>query len=298
MSDPLPAPARAFLDYCRVECRLADNTLQAYERDLRDFLAWLAGRRKTLARAGADEVRAYLAALARQGHKAATRTRRLVTLRMFFRFCVTEKLLAQDPAADLDAPRRWKALPEFLTRREASALLDAPQPAGALGLRNRAVLEVLYAAGGRASELCDALLSWYEPEAGRLRLRGKRGKERIVPLGEPAQGALAAYLNGARPQLTRATKAAHLFVSRTGRRLDRASVWRIVRAAARRAGLSKRIYPHLLRHSFATHLLEGGANLRVVQELLGHADVSTTEIYTHVDARRLRTAYDAFHPHA
>ncbi|MFH0911273.1 MAG: site-specific tyrosine recombinase XerD [Planctomycetota bacterium] len=289
---------RLFLNYCRVECRLSGNTLLAYRRDLAAFTGWMASRKFRWGALTPEKIGAFFADLARGGQKASSRARALVTIRMFFRFAANEKLLAQDPAANLESPKIWKNLPRFLSVAEAAALLESETGSSPLALRNRAVLEVLYACGARAREVCDALLSWYSPEEGRLRLRGKRCKDRIVPLGKPAQEALAAYLNAGRPILTRARPSPHLFVSQRGRPLARETVWRIVQGAARKAGIRGRVYPHLLRHSFATHLLDGGANLRVVQELLGHADVSTTEIYTHVEAERLRAAYRAFHPRA
>jgi integrase/recombinase XerD len=295
---PLPLPMRRFLEYARVECRLAKNSLSAYERDLRAFAAWLAAEGSALPAVRSETLGAYLGTLARRGCQAATRGRALVTLRMFFRFAAQEGLLPADPGQHLTGPKQWRHLPEFLSVAEVEALLAAETGEKPLAVRNRALLELLYAAGARASEICDLLVAWVYLDEERLRLRGKRGKERFVPLGAPAVAALTAYLNTARPWLTRGTDEAHLFVSRAGRPLGRETVWRIVNRAAAKAGIRKRIYPHLLRHSFATHLLEGGANLRVVQELLGHTDIATTEIYTHVEQSRLREAYRSFHPRA
>jgi integrase/recombinase XerD len=199
----------------------------------------------------------------------------------------------------MDNPKLWKGLPEVLRPVEVEALLQtAAEDATPLGLRNRALLETLYAVGARATEICTLRVDWVHLPERCLRLRGKRDKERFVPLGDPAAAALEAYMNGGRPLLVKGSRVPELFVSHTGRALGRETVWRILRRVARKAGVRKRVYPHLLRHSFATHLLEGGANLRIVQELLGHADIATTEIYTHVDRSRIRAAYDDFHPRA
>jgi len=294
----LPVPARQFLAYCRVECRLTANSLEAYERDLRAFLRYLAEEGIALDAVGPDAVGAYLSRLVEAGREASTRARALVTLRMFFRFAAREGLLPRDPGEHLQGPKLWRTLPEVLSVAEVDALLAAEDGGAPISSRNRAILEVLYAAGARASEICAVQLHWLYPDEQRLRLRGKRGKERFVPLGAPAMEALGDYLGRARPAFVRGAEVDTLFVSRNGRPLRRETVWRIVHAAAAKAGIGRRIYPHLLRHSFATHLLAGGANLRMVQELLGHATLTTTEIYTHVDASRLKQAYESFHPRA
>ncbi|MBN1257390.1 MAG: site-specific tyrosine recombinase XerD [Planctomycetes bacterium] len=298
MTDSLPAAMRSFLDYCRVECRLTQNSLLAYRRDLEAFLAYLLAEDVVLAAIGQQHLEEYLGKLAHEGQKPASRARALVTLRMFFKFCAAEKLLPADVAEHLIGPKLFKGLPEVLSVQEVTSLLEAESGEDPVSVRNRAVLEVLYAAGARASEICDLKLLWLYLDEARLRLRGKREKERLVPLGEPAVAALEKYLLNSRPLLARDPKEPLLFLSRNGKPLGRETVWRIVRAAARKAGINKRIYPHLLRHSFATHLLQGGANLRVVQELLGHTDLTTTEIYTHVDREAILDAYASFHPRA
>ncbi|MHC4885064.1 MAG: site-specific tyrosine recombinase [Planctomycetota bacterium] len=293
---PLPAPVRHFLDYCRVECRLSQNSMDSYRRDLKAFLAFLEEEGVGLSGIGPQLLGGYLSHLAQSGYKPTTRARHVVTLRMFFRFAAAERLLPTDYGQYLDGPKLWKTLPDMLSATEVTALLEVEAGSSPLALRNRAVLEVLYAAGARASEISDLRLPWLLVDEERLRLRGKRGKDRVVPLGRPALQALAGYLETGRPALLKGRESEYLFVTRTGKRLRREAVWTIVTQVAKKAGIGKRVYPHLLRHSFATHLLEGGANLRIVQSLLGHSDIATTEVYTHVEQKRLQTAYQLFHP--
>lgn len=296
---PLTAPARHFLRYLRIECGLAENTRLAYGQDLRAFEVYLQGR-------GIKDVRAvvgplvidYIRGLAERGYAPTTRARAVVTLRMFFRFCVAEGLSTADPMLAVDAPKLWKHLPHDLSPAEVEALLRAEGSEGGLSLRNRAMLELFYATGARASEVCGLRVRDLDPQAATVRLRGKGGKERMTPLGVAAMQALTGYLEGVRPLLAKRRPVEAIFLSRTGRPLGRVDCFRIVKQAARKAGIAKTVYPHLLRHSFATHMLEGGANLRVVQELLGHADLTTTEIYTHVHARRLHASYRQHHPRA
>lgn len=277
---------------------MAENTLEGYERDLRGFFIWLAERGLEWTAVDENALAAYLEVLASGGAQAATRARALVTLRMFYRFATAERLVSRDIGLYLEGPKLWRTLPECLSVAEVTALLEAIGGSTPLAIRNRAILEILYATGARASEICACEVQWVHLEEERLRLRGKRGKERFVPLGLPAQDALADYLNRVRPPWAVRTGSSRLFLSRRGRPLDRSTVWRVVRNAARRAGITRRLYPHLLRHSFATHLLAGGANLRIVQALLGHCDIATTEIYTHVENSQIRRSYDSFHPRA
>lgn len=290
---------REFLDYCRVECRLSANTLIAYQRDLVHFFAYLEQEHVSLNAVDTSLLGAYLGFLAEGcGLEPASRARHLVTIRMLFRFLVAEKQVVVDPAALMDAPRLMRHLPHFLSVSEVTALLQADFGDGPLALRNRAIMEVLYATGARASEICDLHVLWYIPHEHRLRIRGKRNKERFVPLGELANRAIGDYLQAGRPFCVRHHDAPWLFISRNGIRLDRQTIWKLVRDTALSVGITKRIYPHLLRHSFASHLLGGGANLRAVQAMLGHASIATTEIYTHVEQSRLTSAYQQFFPRA
>ncbi len=294
------APAvAAFLQYLRVECGCADNTLLSYGRDLAQFQTFLAERGAAdLGRLEAAAVVEYISHLTDRGLAPASRARALTAIRMFCRFCQSEGWLGHDPCETVDSPKLWKNLPHYLSPDEVTRLLTAERGDSLLSLRNRAILELFYACGARVSEVCALRVADVDLTARTVRLFGKGRKERQTPLGAAAAAALAAYLNGARPLLTQGRPTPRLFVSRTGLPLDRENVFRAVKRAALKAGITRNVYPHLLRHSFATHLLAGGANLRIVQELLGHADLATTEIYTHVEQDRLRRAYVACHPRA
>lgn len=290
---------RSFLQYLRVECGLAQNTLKAYGRDLEAFALFLKGRGVAeVADVRSAEVIDYVAALAERGLAPSSRARMLVAVRMFFRFCLAERRVEDDPCAVVDQPKLWRHLPHDLSPAEVTRLLEAEDGRDPLSVRNRAILELFYATGARVSEVCSVEMDDVSLELEEVRLLGKGGKERVVPLGRAARQALTAYLEYARPRLLGGRLADALFLSRTGRPLDRENVFRVVKRAARKAGIERNVYPHRLRHSFATHLLEGGANLRIVQTLLGHADLATTEIYTHVKQNRLESVYHALHPRA
>lgn len=295
-------PIEAFLDYLTIECGLSVNTLQAYQRDLERFAAW-AGVHETQdwAAVRADTVLDFLMAEKRPPRNLAVASisRALVAIRMLFRFMSGEGLVPVDVTEHLESPRLWSTLPEVLDRRAVERLLAAPDPAhDRWPLRDRAVLEMLYATGARASETADLALASVSAEAGYVRCVGKGNKERIVPVGRRALEALAAYLEHERPQLDRGRACPNLFLTHNGRRMGRETIWRLVKKYALRAGVSPRVGPHTLRHSFATHLLEGGADLRVVQEMLGHVDIGTTQIYTHVDQNRLKAIHRKYHPRA
>ncbi|MHC4873269.1 MAG: site-specific tyrosine recombinase XerD [Planctomycetota bacterium] len=298
MENKLPTAAKHFLEFCRVECRLSSNTVTAYRRDLTSFFMWLSEKKLDYSQIGQEDLGDYIEFLSKEGLESTTRARALVSMRMFFKFCFNEKLTSRDVGEHFNSPKIWRKLPDFLSIQEVDRLLSAENSGSPLSTRNKALLELLYSGGARASEISDLETSWYHPEEGRIRFRGKRGKERIVPLTAPACEALNLYLNSARPVLLKGQQSKYLFVSKMGKKLRREDIWRIVKKAAEKAGISKKIYPHLLRHSFATHLLHGGANLRIVQELLGHSDISTTEIYTHVEQNHLKKAYHKFHPRA
>ncbi|MBS1371621.1 MAG: site-specific tyrosine recombinase XerD [Lentisphaeria bacterium] len=289
-----------FLRYLTIERGLSRNTADAYRRDLEDFAAWLTERGLDSFRAAKREtIVNYL----NFGHEEramepATIARRLVAIKMLYRHLEEEELIRENPAAVLESPKLWRVLPDFLTIDEVDAFLNAwPEEGSPLELRNRTMLELLYASGLRVSELTNLPLTAPDFDNRLVRVTGKGDKTRMVPVGEAALELLQRYLFEARPFLAGKNPASPLvFLSRNGRRLDRERVWAVVKEAAVRAGIRKNIHPHTLRHSFASHLLANGADLRVIQEMLGHADIATTEIYTHVDAARLREIHRKFHP--
>ena len=300
MKPPASSPEdalRLFLEYLAVEKGLAPNTLQSYERDLRKLADRLKAGRTPLARVTEDVLAGFLRDQSRSGLSARSQARLVSALRSFFRFLVLSGLVKRDPAARLTTPSTWLSLPKFLTVEEVEALLQAPDPAKPAGVRDRAMLEVLYGAGLRVSELAALKAAEVNLGDGFLVCRGKGGKERIVPLGRSAAAAVGRWLAEARP-LVDADGREELFLSRRGRPFTRQGVWKLLRKHAAKAGLAAKVYPHVLRHSFATHLLERGADLRAVQLMLGHSQITTTQIYTHVSRERLRRVYDKFHPRA
>jgi integrase/recombinase XerD len=289
---------QAFLASCRLDLGLSANTLAAYANDLAKVLAGLAALGLELEACGPDEVARLLAHLRdARGQSSASLVRLLVTLRMYTRFLVMERLLPRDRIQLAALPTLWNELPEVLSVDEVSRLLRSAPP-GALQLRDTLALELLYASGGRASEVAGIGLGDLR-EGGRLvQLLGKGSKQRVVPLGAAARSCLERYLRELRPRLGAAPGQDRLLLSARGRPFSRLALWRLVHAAGALAGIAKRVYPHLLRHSFATHMLEHGADLRAVQELLGHVNLTTTQRYTHVDAERLRAVHRRFHPRA
>jgi integrase/recombinase XerD len=296
---PLEPLLDLFLTYIRVERGLRPKTVDAYGADLQRYLDHL--HREGISRAddvGPEHVAGHLAALAKAGLSPRSQARHLAAIRMFHRFLLADRLAEKDPSRAVDRPKLGRPLPLVLSHAEVEALLAAPRTDSAVGVRDKAMLELLYATGLRVSELCDLTLDDLHLQAGYLVARGKGAKERIVPVGLVAIAAVEHYLRFARGEIGQGREGRHLFVGPGGRRLSRQTVWKRIRLLARQAGIDKAISPHKLRHSFATHLLEGGADLRAVQQMLGHADVSTTQIYTHVDTKRLRTLYDRFHPRA
>lgn len=288
----------AYLNYIRVERGLAANTVAAYRRDLEKFAAFCRERKLAPTRVERRQVADFLGRLYQQGLDSRSVARTLVAVRNFFRFLRQENVIPHDPTEHIESPRMWKRLPKFLTVEEVERLLAAPAESSPRGLRDRAMLEVLYATGLRVSELVNLKVLDVQLEAGYLRCLGKGNKERMVPLGKKAAAAVEAYLRRGRPQLQKRVASAQLFLTQRGRGMTRTHFWRLLGARARAAGLRGRLTPHVLRHSFATHLLERGADLRAVQLLLGHADISTTQIYTHVAQERLKQIYRAHHPRA
>lgn len=288
-----------FLNYIAVERGLARNTCEAYRRDLRQFAARLSGQGNL----ALDQIEPiilveYLHYLQTLGLQAASVTRKLAALRSFFQYLVRERQLKKDPSATLDSMKIPRKLPKALSEADVKKLLEQPGASKPADLRDRAMLEVMYASGVRVSELISLKISDINREMGYLRCFGKGSKERIVPMGLVALDAVEDYLNRARPKLARRFSGEILFLNHLGRKLSRQGFWQIIQAAARRVGIETTVTPHMLRHSFATHLLDHGADLRSVQEMLGHADISTTQIYTHVSRRRIREVYDKAHPRA
>ena len=299
MASPLDPALDLFLVHLRVEKGLAANSVEAYARDLRRWIDDAAGQGLAdWADVRREHLLTHLTGLARRGISPRSQARALSAIRAFHRLLVTEKLSRVDPTEDVDAPRSGRALPRLLSREEVDALLAAPDPRTAAGRRDRAMLEVLYATGLRVSELISLGVNDVRLENRVLLARGKGSKERIVPLGTPAAEAVKAYLATARPLLLRSRASKDLFVTPRGARMTRQGFWKLLNRYARGAGIRRRISPHKLRHSFATHLLEGGADLRSVQAMLGHADIGTTQIYTHVERSHAKRLHERHHPRA
>jgi integrase/recombinase XerD len=287
-----------YLNHLRVERGLADNTLAAYGRDLARLDRYAGKRKLKVLALGRKELAEFIGSLRGAGLSPRSVARAVHALKGFYRFVVREGRRDDDPMEHLRPPKAFKALPRFLTGAQVQALLDAPDTRTPLGLRDRALLEFLYATGVRVSELAALRLADVDLDAGLARCFGKGRKERLVPLGQVARGWVTRYLSKARPRLLKGRASAQLFLSQRGARLSRMGIWTIVRRHGLTAGVERVLTPHVLRHSFATHLLERGADLRAVQAMLGHADISTTEIYTHVTRERLKQIYDRFHPRA
>jgi integrase/recombinase XerD len=286
-----------FLDFLRVERRLAANSVEGYRRDLERYVAYLAAHGTVGApEAGVDDVRGHLAWLVERGLAASSRSRCLAALRAWYRFLRVEGLIERDPTEFLESPRGWKRLPRYLSSEEIERLLGSPDVGTAHGVRDALLLALLYDCGLRVSELAGLRLDQIDLESWLLRVRGKGDKERIVPFGEQARDAIVAYLDGPRGASRRARGNLHLFPGARGGHLTRQRAWQIVKQHLRGAGVRRSVSPHTLRHSFATHLLDNGADLRAVQLLLGHADISTTQIYTHVSRERLRKVHARCHP--
>jgi integrase/recombinase XerD len=294
---PLPEPLPTYLAALQAEQGVSPHTLAAYRRELAEFLVFLQPRCTVLA-ATPDDVVAYLAAQRARGLRASSVARRLSSLRGLYRYLVREGELARDPTELIERPRLSRPLPKTLSRDRAGALVEGPDVTSVRGVRDRALLEVLYATGMRASECLGLRLEDVNLTAGYVICTGKGRKQRLVPLGAEAAAWVRAYLDRARGRYTRRHDGGRLFVNPRGRALSRQSLWTIVRRAAARAGLPTGASPHVLRHSFASHLLEGGADLRAVQAMLGHADIATTQIYTHLPSAALKRMYRDFHPRA
>jgi integrase/recombinase XerD len=294
--DTVPAPVQSFLDFCRIEKGLATNSLSSYRFDLLRFVSFCRHARQEFT--SAEAVRMYLDSLYAAGMAARSIARHLTTLRNFFAFLIAEGKLATDPISAIPIPRQWQTLPQRLSPEEVDRLLAAPPPDTPTGRRDRAMLHLLYASGPRVSELCGILLRDLNLELGILRVTGKGNKQRLIPVGRDALAAVRLYLDGSRGELLKQRVSPYLFVTARGGPLTRQGFWKLIHAYGIQAGISRRITPHLLRHTFATHLLEGGADLRSVQTMLGHADIGTTQVYTHVLEKRLRQTIHQHHPRA
>lgn len=284
----------SFLDFCRIEKGLSVNSIDAYRRDLVSFARFCPAGRQ----ADALAVREYLDSLYKAGMSSRSIARHLTTLRNFYGFLLGEGKISADPVGTIPLPRQWKQLPKYLNLAEVERLLESPDESKPAGLRDAAMLQFLYATGLRVSELCRVELSNLQVDPGLVRVRGKGGKERFVPVGRAALTAVERYLQAGRPPLLKQRGSRYLFVTARGTCMTRQGFWKLLTGYARQLGLRQKLTPHVLRHSFATHLLEGGADLRSVQTMLGHSDIGTTQIYTHVMKSRLRNIVDQHHPRA
>ena len=283
-----------FLDVLWMERGVSDNTLSAYRSDLRSFAIWLEKHGNTIQSAEDGDLRSYLASFNNQSVR--TLARRLSSLRRLYSYLVREGLMTHDPSVRVESPRLGRPLPKSLTETDVEALLEAPDITTSLGLRDRSMLEILYATGLRVSELIALTSMQVNLRQGVIRVVGKGNKERLVPLGEEAISWLQKFLSEARPDLVKQRSVNALFPTQRGKAMTRQTFWHLVKRHARKAGISKPLSPHVLRHAFATHLLNNGADLRVVQMLLGHSDISTTQIYTHIARERLKNLHAVHHP--
>ena len=290
-----PAPVKLFLDFCRVEKGLAANTLDSYQIDLQRLIGKIPVPAPA---ANADHLGSYVESLYGAGLSARSIARHITTLRNFYGFLAREGEIDRDPTEFLALPRQWSTLPKYLNRDEVDRLLAAPPLQKPTGLRDRAMLELLYATGLRVTELCRLERSAVDGEFAVLRVVGKGNKQRLVPFGDAAREAVDKYLGDGRPRLLKGRASRFLFVTARGSAMTRQGFWKLLREHGRRAGIFRGLTPHVIRHSFATHMVEGGADLRSVQIMLGHADISTTQVYTHVARSRLRETVDQHHPRA
>ncbi len=286
-----------YLHYLRVERGLSKNTLLSYGQDLRQFAAFLEQKKITLTQVDRDLIMLYLESQLQHQKARTSHSRCITSLRRFFRYLMQEELVTKDPMQLIELPKKESHLPEVLSMSEVEMLLQTPDVKKPLGLRDRAILELMYATGLRVSEVINLKLADLHLELGIVQTLGKGQKERLVPIGDTAVMWVQRYLKTARPKLLR-TPNDYLFVNFHGNQLTRQGIWKNLKQQVKLAGIKKNVTPHTLRHSFATHILENGADLRIVQELLGHADISTTQLYTHLSKKRLAKIYNEAHPHA
>lgn len=293
----LAVQVRLFLDFCRMEKGLAANSVSSYARDLERYSAFSGGAEIPIPET-AEHVQAYLDSLYASGMAGRSVARHLTTIRNFYGHLQRERLMEHNPTDLLASPKIGSALPHYLNAGDLEKLLGSPSVATALGMRDRSMLQLVYASGLRVSELCSVELNDLNLNLGYLRVNGKGNKERLVPMGESAMQAIEAYMTGGRPAILRGRASRFLFVTSRGTKMTRQAFWKLLAAHGKACGLFHNLSPHVLRHTFATHLLEGGADLRSVQSMLGHADIGTTQIYTHVARGRLRAVVDQHHPRA
>jgi len=297
LSLPLGQNIKDFLNYLAVEAGLSENTILAYGRDLESFLKYCKSKKvRRLGQIKPALIQNYLVILSKKSRAESSIKRYLAAVRMFLRFAKLTGLAEDEFSAILEGPKLWQKLPVVCSKQQVINLIDAPCPDEPFYLRDKAMLELLYATGIRASELAGLRCSDLNLDIGYLRCLGKGNKERVIPVGKAAVAATVEYLRNLRPKLTSQFSADFLLLSRTGRPMGRIEIWRLIKKYAIRAGMPRNLTVHTLRHCFATHLLAGGADLRSVQEMLGHADIATTQIYTHVDQERLREIHKKFHP--
>jgi integrase/recombinase XerD len=287
---------RPFLNFCRLEKGLAANSIEAYTRDLRDFTEFC--RKAKADPRETETVLRFLDHLYQAGLGSRSVARHLSTLRNYYHFLLGEARILSDPTEHIRSPKQWQTIPKFLNLQDIDKLLGAPEVSRPVGLRDRAMLELLYATGLRVSELCRLNTADVDLNYGVVRTMGKGNKQRMVPAGKAALEAVSRYIESGRPKLLKGRVSRYLFVTARGSCMTRQSFWKLLAGNARKAGIFRNVTPHVIRHTFATHLLEGGADLRSVQTMLGHADISTTEIYTHVMRSRLRRTLDEHHPRA
>ncbi len=285
-----------YLNHILVERGLSKNSVEAYSNDLCRFFSWMGEKKPVTIKT--EDLREYMGWLREKGISPRSTTRAVSAIRGYYRYLIEEEYTETDPTELLDRPKLEKALPGILNKIEMEQLLNAPDIKSPEGLRDRAMLELLYAAGIRVSELIGLLLNDVNMTGGVISVFGKGGKERLVPIGDIATQRIENYLAAARPALGKKTSCQSLFISRRGKGLTRQAVWYRIKLHSSECGLNTKVSPHTFRHSFATHLLEGGADLRSVQAMLGHSDISTTQIYTHVDRQKIRNEYDEAHPRA
>ncbi len=288
--------ATLFLNQLRVEKGLSANTLESYSRDLKSFQNFI--EKKKISKITRDHIVQFLASLYDQGLSSKSVCRYLSTLRHFFKFLFQEEKIKENPSSDIEMPRVRTKLPDVLTEEEVKKLLETPPSDKLLGMRDQTMLEVLYATGVRVSELVNLKLNCVDLKVGYVKVLGKGSKERLVPLGGVAERALKVYLEKCRPVLDKKINDTHIFLNKQGKPLTRQAFWLLLKKYAKECAFEKKLTPHTLRHTFASHLLERGADLRVIQALLGHSDISSTQIYTHISRRSLEEVYKKFHPRA
>lgn len=287
----------SFINYLLVECGLSKNTILGYSHDLQIFTTFLLSKNiADFDGVRPDTITSFIISEKKRGLSINSITRCIVAIRMLYKFFLSEGRLQMNPFTVIDSPKLWKRLPEVIPVHKIDDLLSVPNPKMKLGMRNKAILELMYATGARVSEVVAIQMDWINLEYSYVKCRGKGSKERIVPLGTKAIEAIQTYVKISRPKIKNSQESTYLFLSKTGKPLRRENVWVIVKNCALKAGIHGHISPHKLRHSFATHLLENGADLRSVQEMLGHVNVSTTQIYTHVSKHHLKAIHRQYHP--